>query len=118
MSFLDSSPIVFPFQVHRVASPSTRFGNPVEIEVEMLTVIDARECRTYHRVTSHVMVDGGLDSLVPYTYVAWYRWSNRDLIGPLRGSMAPLAETAGLLRGMLRVGCRMAKRTSHGEGAS
>ncbi|XP_056173026.1 uncharacterized protein LOC130139641 [Syzygium oleosum] len=76
-------------QVRRMASPPTRFGNPVEKRAEVLTVIDARKGRAYRRITTYVMVDEGLTDLVPHLYVAWHGYTDGEWVGPLRGFNGP-----------------------------
>ena len=61
-------PPLFLFQVRRIAFPLTRFGNPVEMRAEMLTIIDAWEGWAYRQITMYVMVDECLTDLVPHCW--------------------------------------------------
>ena len=98
------SPLFSSFQVREMASPPTRFGNPVKMQVELLTVIDARENRAYRRIMTYVMVDEGLGELVTHPYEAWYRLTDGEWIGPLGGFSGPFAGRGGSFPGQAEGG--------------
>lgn len=78
-----------------MAAPPIRFGTSVEMKVAVIDVIGGCGNHAYHRVTTHVMVDGGFNNPILHTYVARYMWADGNLMGPLRGFDGPFGGPGG-----------------------
>lgn len=80
------------FQICKMAFSPIHFGTLVELEVEVTDISDVGKGQTFRRVTTHVMVDEGLDNPVPCTYMPWYMWTNGELFSLYRGFNRPFGE--------------------------